>query len=268
MHPFQSSIGANNSMKPSVFLTCAVAVVAIAGCNSKQGDAATNTAVKIEQAAPPKGGDWSQVANPTSAGGFVMGNPNAKVKLVEYGSMTCPHCREFDETGVSSLIDKYVKSGQVSYEFRNWVRDAVDLTASLIARCNGAKGFFPLERALYKDQPNWFARVQAAPEDQLKQLQDLPPNQQFLELAKVAGFQEWAAVRGVPTAKSTQCLTDENAVNQLVQMTSDTTTQFPDFKGTPSFVINGTLVDLGPVTAAEVWPTLETKLKEALGERG
>src|SRR5919112_6429232 len=105
-------------MKPSVFLSGAVALVAIAGCNSKPGDAATNTQVKLEQVAPPKGGDWSQVVNPTSANGFVMGNPNAKVKLVEYGSLTCPHCAEFDEKAVPALIDKYVKSGQVSWEFR------------------------------------------------------------------------------------------------------------------------------------------------------
>jgi protein-disulfide isomerase len=72
-------------------------------------------------------------------------------------------------------------------------------------------------------------------------------------------------MRGVPSAKSAQCLGDQNAVNQLVQMTSDATTQFPDFKGTPTFVINGTMVDLGTVTAAEVWPALESKLKTAVG---
>jgi protein-disulfide isomerase len=252
-------------MKPSVFLACAVAVVAIAGCNSKQGDAATNSPVKLEQVAPPKGGDWTQVVNPSSAGGFVMGNPNAKVKLIEYGSMTCPHCREFDESGVPTLTSKYVKSGQVSWEFRNYVRDGFDLTASLIARCNGAKGFFPLTRALYKDQTSWVEKIQGAPPQQLEQLQNLPPDQQFPALAKVAGFPEWAAMRGVPSAKSAQCLGDQNAVNQLVQMTSDASTQYPDFKGTPTFVINGTMVDLGPVTAAEVWPALESKLKTAVG---
>src|SRR3982750_1794930 len=139
-------------MKPSVFLAGTLALIAIAGCNSKQGDAATNKAVKLEQVRPPKGGDWTMVVNPTAAGGYMMGNPNAKVKLIEFGSLTCPHCRAFDEEGVPSLIGKYVKSGQVSWEFRNYVRDGFDLTASLIARCNGAKAFFPLTRAIYKDQ--------------------------------------------------------------------------------------------------------------------
>src|SRR5574338_12031 len=109
-------------MTPTKFLVCAIAVVAIAGCNSKQGDAATNAPVKLETVKPPQGGDWSQVVNPTSQGGFLMGNPDAKVKLVEYGSLTCPHCREFDEAAVTPLINDYVKSGQVSYEFRNYVR--------------------------------------------------------------------------------------------------------------------------------------------------
>jgi protein-disulfide isomerase len=252
-------------MKPSVFLASALAVVAVAGCNSKQSNSAANSEVKLEQVAPPKGGTWTDVVNPTSAGGFVMGNPNAKVKLIEYGSMTCPHCREFDESGVPTLVDKYVKSGQVSWEFRNYVRDPWDLTASLIARCNGAKSFFPLTRALYKDQTNWVEQVQKTPQQQLEALQNLPPNQQFLQSAKIAGFADWAAMRGVPVDKSTQCLSNESSVNQLVQMTSDATTQFPDFKGTPTFVINGTMVDLGPVTAAEVWPALEGKIKAALG---
>ena len=250
-------------MKARVFLACAVAVVAIAGCNSKQGDAATNAPVKLEQVNPPKGGDWSEVVNPTAAGGFVMGNPNAKVKLIEYGSMTCPHCKAFDDEGVPTLIDKYVKSGQVSWEFRNYVRDAFDVTASLIARCNGAKSFFPMTRALYKDQANWVAKIQQAPEDQLKQMQDLPPSQQFGALAKVAGFQDWAAARGLPSAKSAQCLSNEQSVNQLVQMASDATTQFPEFPGTPTFIINGTMVK-----DTATWEKLEPALRTALGERG
>ena len=245
-------------MKPTYFL--ALAVVALAGCDSKSGDAAGGAPAKLEQVAPPKGGDWSQVVNPTPQGGFVMGNPGAPVKLIEYGSMTCPHCREFDETGVTPLIDNYVKSGQVSWEFRNYVRDAFDLTASLISRCNGAKGFFPLVRAMYKDQPNWIGKIQATPEAQLQQLQNLPPNRQFLELAKIAGFQQWAAMRGVAEPKSNQCLSDQNAVNQLVQMTSDATAEHPTFPGTPSFVINGKLAEK---TAS--WKDLEPALRKALG---
>ena len=247
-------------MKPSLYLASAIALVAIAGCNSNPGDAATGNSVKLEQVAPPKGGDWSQVYNVTEAGGMLMGNPEAKIRLIEYGSLTCPHCREFDEKGVPTLIDKYVKSGQVAWEFRNYVRDAVDLTATLIARCNGAKTFFPLTRALYTDQEQWINRVQQIPADQLAKLQELPPGQQFLELAKASGLQDYAAARGIPVAKSGQCLADENAVNQLVQMTSDVTNQFPNFPGTPSFVLGDKLLD-----KTATWEALEPQLKAAVG---
>jgi protein-disulfide isomerase len=247
-------------MKPPVFLAAAVAVVAIAGCNSKPGDAKTNAAVKWQQVAPPKGGNWTMVVNATPAGGFMMGNPNAKVKLVEYGSLTCPHCKAFDDEGVPTLIGKYVKSGQVSWEFRNYVRDPFDLTASLIARCNGAKSFFPLMRALYDNQMGWVGKIQATPQAQLESLQNLPPTKEFVQAAKVAGLQDFAAARGVPVAKSNQCLGNENSINQLVQMTSDATNQFPNFPGTPTFVINGKMVE-----NTATWALLEPQLKKALG---
>jgi len=255
-------------MKPTMFLASAIALVAIAGCNSKQGDAATNTTTqKTTKVAPPKNGDWTTVATATEAGGMMMGNPNAQVQLIEYGSMTCPHCREFDESGVTPLVNDYVKSGKISYEFRNYVRDGFDLAASLVARCNGPKDFFPLERALYKDQSNWVQKIQATPQDKLQALENLPPNQQFLETAKIAGFQDWAAMRGVPVAKSTQCLTDEKAVNQLVQMTGDATNQYPDFPGTPTFILNGKMVDI-TAGGGPVWDQLKAALNKALGERG
>ena len=80
-----------------------------------------------------------------------------------------------------------------------------------------------------------------------------------MELAKLAGLQDWAALRGVPQAKSNQCLSDENKINQIVQLSSDVTTQYPNFVGTPSFIINGKLLDQ---TAS--WDKLEPQLKEAL----
>src|SRR3954454_18566702 len=143
-------------MKFRNLFACAVAGLALAGCNKNKTVAptATSQTVTITQANPPPGGTWADVVNAT-ADGFMMGNPNAKVKLVEFGSLTCPHCKAFDDEGVPTLIDKYVKSGQVSWEFRNYVRDPFDLAGSQIARCNGAKTFFPLMRGIYKDQASW-----------------------------------------------------------------------------------------------------------------
>ncbi len=248
-------------MKRSNLLIAAAAILASAACNAEKGsDTAAGSSTPIEAVKPPADGDWSTVVSQTSAGGFVMGNPNAKVKLIEFGSMTCPHCARFEETGVPSLVEKYVKSGQVSFEFRNYVRDPFDIAVSLIARCNGSKSFFPLTTALYKAQHEWLGSFQNVPEDQLQAITSMGPDKQFLEIAKVAGLQQWAAMRGVPTAKSSQCLTDQEAVNQLVQMNSDTTTGFPEMQGTPSFVINGKMLE-----NASTWELLEPKIREALG---
>ncbi|MGN6155612.1 MAG: thioredoxin domain-containing protein [Sphingomicrobium sp.] len=255
-------------MKPSHVLLATAAILASGACNAKNGDAASGNvaeATSVEAVKPPANGDWSTVVVATSAGGFRMGNPDAKVNLIEYGSMTCPHCRSFSETGYQPLVQNYVKNGKISYEFRNYVRDPFDIAASLIARCNGSKSFFPLTEALYKDQPDWVAKIQAAPESQLNALQNLPPDKQFIEISKIADLQSWAAMRGVPTAKSTQCLSDQGKVDQLVQMNSDATNQFPQFQGTPTFIINGKMVELGPVTEAQVWSALEAKIKAALG---
>jgi len=246
-------------MKPTYLLVAVAAVFANAACNAENSNGASAPAVQAKAVKPPKGGDWTQMVNATPAGGYAMGNPNAAVKLIEYASMTCPHCMEFDEVGVPALINKYVKNGQVSYEFRNYVRDPYDLAGSLITRCNGAKGFFPLTRAMFKDQPNWVAKLQTVPPAQAQAISNLPPNRQFVEIAKLAGFQQWAAMRGVPSAKSNACLTNEAEINRLVQMNSDATSQFPDFQGTPTFIVNGEMVK------GATWQILEPEIRKALG---
>jgi protein-disulfide isomerase len=248
-------------MKRTHFLAAVALLFVSSACNGDKGTDSSGSGTKAEAVAPPEGGDWSQVVTQTPAGGFQMGNPNAAVKLVEYGSLTCPHCREFDEQGVQPLIDNYVKSGRIAYEFRNYVRDPFDLAAALITRCNGAKGYFPLTRAMYKDQPNWVARLQTITPEQQQALTALGPERQFVEIAKAAGFQQWAAMRGLPSAKSATCLADQAEINRLVQMTSDATTDIPNFPGTPTFTINGELVE-----NAAVWKLLEPKLRAALGE--
>jgi protein-disulfide isomerase len=246
-------------MKPYAFLACATALVALAGCNKNdQSNVTSSEPVKLQQVAPPPGGDWTQVVNATSAG-YMMGNPNAKVKLVEIGALTCPHCREFEEKGAPVLVDKYVKSGQVSWEFRPYLLHGLDLPAVLIAGCNGAQSFFPLMKALYDDQEKWIAKVQGAPEAEAERVQNLPINQQFVALARMAGLQDWAAARGVAQAKSTQCLSNEKEINRLVQVSSDVTNQFPSFEGTPSFVINGTMLD-----KTATWEKLQPQLDAAL----
>lgn len=250
-------------MTRSIMLISAAAALAIAGCDKKQ-EAGTATAdtqsVTITQAAPPPGGTWADVVNETAAGAL-MGNPDAPVKLIEIGSLSCPHCQKFSEEGVPPLIQNYIKSGKVSWEFRPYIiHGAIDMAYNLAVRCNGVKTFFPMVEGLYKDQEALMAKAQAVPQDQIEKIQNLPPNQVFVAMAKLVGLQDWAAARGIPQQKLDQCLANQAMVDKEVQLTSDVSTQFPDFAGTPTFIINGTM-QAKDVTQ---WAKLEPLLKDAV----
>src|SRR3546814_11139193 len=83
-----------------------------AACNQ---DAATNNAdAAANKLAPARGKDWTKVVVATTEGGVRMGNPDAPVKLIEFASFTCPHCREFNAAAEDVLTSKYVASGKVS----------------------------------------------------------------------------------------------------------------------------------------------------------
>ena len=119
--------------------------------------------------------------------------------------------------------------------------------------------FLPAHARSLQDQPVWLGKLRPLSGRAVEQIQALPPQQQFAELSKIMGLQQWAALRGVPRAKSDQCLKDQKRVDQLVQQTSDVTAQYTDFKGTPSFILNGEMLDVGGT-----WPLVEPEIKKAL----
>lgn len=250
-------------MKTAYLLAASAAILALAACN--EGQQTQNVVVEetatVTQATPPPGGTWADVVNATSAGGFMMGNPNAKVKLVEIASLSCPYCKKFEDEGGPPLIENYVKTGKVSWEFRPFlIHGPIDMAANLIVRCNGVRSFFPLMQAAYADQPAWLAKIEAAPKERVAQIQNLPADQIFVAMASLLGLQDWAAKRGVSQAKSNQCLSDQEMIDREVQVTSDVSSQYPDFTGTPAFILNGKLL---PREVAS-WDKLESHLQDAL----
>jgi protein-disulfide isomerase len=247
-------------MKISYLMLASAALLATA-CNAEKGATSTDKGPEVtaKPVPAPNNGDWSTVVSKTAEGGFVMGNPNAKVKLVEFGSLTCPHCAEFEELGGKALVDNYVKKGLVSWEFRNFVRDQFDMTATLLARCGGEASFFGLTRNMFADQRDWIGKIQAADPAKAQALETMPPAQRFSAIADLAGLKQYAAMRGVPSAKGEQCLANQSEVDRLVQMNTDATTTY-NIPGTPSFLINGTLLE-----QTATWEKLEPQIKEALG---
>jgi protein-disulfide isomerase len=247
-------------MKAFKVSAAAVLALAVAGCggDAAGGNATAEQNFQVEQIAAPNGGDWAQTVTETPEGGFMMGNPQAKVKVVEFGSMTCNHCADFAEEGEPQLIEKYVKSGQVSFEFRNFVRDPADIAASLLARCNGASAFFPLTDQLYAAQGEWVGKLQQMSSEQQAQLETMDPAKTVPMLAQAAGLIDFVRVRGIPAAKAQACVADPAQLKRLVDSTRTAGTAY-NLPGTPGFLINGNLV---PNSAD--WKTLEPAIQQAL----
>jgi len=236
----------------------------LSGCGSEGADknatGAANSA-PVATIAAPNGGDWTQTVSATADGGFVMGNPNAPVKLVEFASLTCSHCADFSKDGEPALIENFVKTGQVSFELRNFVRDPADLGAALLSRCNGPGAYFKLTDQLLAAQNEWLGKLQQMTPAAQQQLQGMQPQQQIGALAEQAGLVDFVRVRGVPAQKAQSCLADQQALQRLVDMNSKATQQYK-VQGTPTFVINGETVELNP---GPIWPQLEPKLRQAIG---
>jgi protein-disulfide isomerase len=192
----------------------------------------------------------------TPEGGFRMGNPAAKVKVVEYGSLTCPHCAEFAGASKGPLT-AHVRSGKVSFEFRNYVLNAPDVAASLLARCGGAGRFFPLVERFYAQQPQWLAKVHGLTDAQNAEIEKLPLERMMPRLAAVAGLVPISAGAGLTPQQARACLASRPAIDRLVRLAEAAGAQGVD--STPTFFVNGARVH------AHEWAELEPIIRRAGG---
>jgi protein-disulfide isomerase len=143
-----------------------------------------------------------------------LGSADAPVTIVEYASMTCPHCANFHEQTFPALKERYIDTGKVRLVFSNFVLNAIDLRASMMARCVPADRFFSLTGILFKTQDTW-ARA-ADP---------------IAELAKVG------RLTGLDEASFNACMASEALANGVIELRKAGTDA--GVASTPTFVING-----------------------------
>lgn len=230
----------------------------LAAC-SKEGDATKPSGEPIARIAPPAGKAWADVVSKTAEGGYVMGNPDAPIKLIEFGSLTCPHCADFAEKSAAELRDTFVASGRVSFEFRNFTRDAIDITAAQLARCGAPESFFALTEQLFSNQQAMFTKVQSVGEPAYEAAMKLPDNQRGVALGQLTGLTEFVGARGIARDQANACLADSATAQALAKGTQDQTEKY-QITGTPTFLVNGSKVDMN------TWPELKAHL-ESLGAR-
>lgn len=201
-------------------------------------------------AARPTATDWTRTVTVAPNGAFILGNPHAQTKLVEYFSYTCPHCSHFAAEATAPLKQEWIRRGLVSLEFRNFIRDPFDLSAAMLARCGGATRFTANHEALFANYDPWIEAAQSFKpagdsRDQVAQITDI---------ADKTGLLALFAKRGVSPAVARQCLADKQALSTILNLTAgawDT----KEFSGTPFFIVNGK-----PLTDAHDWASLKPRL--------
>lgn len=245
-------------MKAQISAGAIALALLLSGCGREEGNLAAAAAgdnAPLEQIPAPNNGDWTEVVQQTEEGGYLMGNPDAPVKVVEYASMTCPHCRAFAMEGMPELKNEYVRSGQVAFEFRNFILNAPDAAASILARCQPPAAFFRVTDQLLEQQQEWSGNIDEA---EAPRIQSLPPDQQLPALARAMELDTFFARRGMPATAFNQCIGNQQAAERLAQM-NKVAGEEHGIQGTPSFLINGELAE-----GASDWATLEPRIRAAL----
>ncbi len=143
-----------------------------------------------------------------------LGNPNAPIRIVEYASLTCNHCAHFHNDILPELKAKYIDSGKVYLEFREFPLNAPALDASLLARCLPQEQYQSFTGLLFKTQEDWTTRP-----DYISALK---------QNAKLAGLSD----QGIE-----QCLQSNELRQAIGQSIQHASTQYK-ISSTPTFVIN------------------------------
>ncbi|MDE8650357.1 thioredoxin domain-containing protein [Novosphingobium album (ex Liu et al. 2023)] len=248
-------------MTPSTIRRIALGLIAaplalgLAACGDKTGQAPTS-GEPIAKIAPPAGQNWADIIEKTPEGGYRMGNPDAPIKLIEFGALSCSHCAEFAKESFTPLRDNYVASGRVSYELRLFMLNALDIPAALLATCGAKEAVIPLSEQFWAWQPEMFAKLQTVGDAQLQAASALPPQQRFQALADAAGMTEFFASRGIARDQAAACLADTAKATAFANETQEASAKYK-VEGTPTFYINGSSAG----TAS--WDVLEPKLQQA-----
>jgi protein-disulfide isomerase len=153
---------------------------------------------------------------PGPLGDMAQGDEKAPVTIIEYASMTCPHCAAFHATTYPELKKRYIDTGKVRFIFREFPLDQLALAAFLLARCAGPDKYFPMIDTLFQQQKEWVTQRPLGP---------------LLAIAKQAGMSEEAF---------NQCLQDQKLIDGLEEVRQRAMKL--NVQSTPSFFVNGNLL--------------------------
>lgn len=182
--------------------------------------------------------NWAARVDTTPQGGLLVGNPAAPVKLIEFGSLTCPHCRAFHETALPALKAGWLAQGRVSYEYRPFTLNGIDLMAGLLVQCQPAPAAWAFVNRAYARQDELVAPFMKISEADRAGVAALPADAQGPKMAELGKLPAFAAAAGVPRARYDACLAAKPGMDKLLAIRTDAV-ETHGLTGTPSFLING-----------------------------
>lgn len=233
----------------------ALAPLALAACGDEAADGDVARGEALPMVAAPAGTTWTQKVATTEEGGYLVGNPDAPLKLVEYGSLTCPACARFAGEGMQPLMEKYVASGRVSFEFRSFlIHGPLDLALTRLIGCSTPEAALPLADQIWANlgpiQDRAYAN-QAA----LASTNGLPENERFVKFGELTGLYEFFAARGISEDQARTCMADFASLERLAKLSEGYSAD--GINQTPTFMLNGRKVEGG------TWAQLEPALQRA-----
>ncbi len=221
----------SNFVKNGIMLL--LASMLLASCGEADSDASSKTA----DAATTK--DNTEVSGATddadkvgAYGDLIYGDPDAPIEIIEYASLTCPHCANFALTQLPQLKEKYIDTGKVKLVYRNFLMNNVDLAASTVARCRTPEFAKKMHNILFRTQRQW-----AAGGD---------PAGAIAAIARKAGMSR---------VEFDRCLQNRDMQLHLTKMTKTGSTKYK-VNATPTIFVDGDKLDI---------PSFE-KIEEALAD--
>ncbi|QYJ06571.1 thioredoxin domain-containing protein [Qipengyuania flava] len=242
-------------LKTLRFALAAPLALALAACGSGAEETGEIEGDAIAAIPAPDGTEWRTTAVMTEDGGVLVGNPEAPLKLVEYGSLTCPTCARFSMEGAEPLME-YIDSGVVSFELRQFaIHGPIDLLLGSLTQCGPDAAVLPLSDQVWQNFEQIMQPVQTN-QAAFESAMQLPLEQRFVVAADQLGYLDFFAARGISEDQGRQCLADVAKLEQMANYTQRYANEF-NITGTPTFQLNGTNVD------ANTWAALEPILQRA-----
>jgi len=144
-----------------------------------------------------------------------IGDADAPVTIIEYSSLTCPHCASFHNEVLPDLKERYIDTGKVRMVFRDFPLNEPAVDAAVLAHCAGDARYAGFLDVLFQTQPNWSSAPN--PRDALKQLGKLG---------------------GLADSEIDACFADEAMQNAVLESRLNGSNEH-QVQSTPTFVING-----------------------------